>query len=103
MSKVKVSAGICGFTALIKAKKRKDGKIALKITSNCNEVKELADALRTVELKEAFRKICENPIYKAATQHHLHPACPVPSAILKAIEVEAGLAIPKDVSIEIEK
>ncbi len=103
MDRVKVSAGICGFTTTIEAKKRKDEKISLKMTSDCNEVTELANALHTVELREAFKKICDNSVYKAASQHQLHPACPIPSAILKAVEVEAGLALPKDVSIKIEE
>jgi hypothetical protein len=33
----------------------------------------------------------------------VHPACPVPSGILKAIEVAAGLALPKDASIKPSK
>ncbi|MBI4316389.1 MAG: hypothetical protein HY679_10665, partial [Chloroflexi bacterium] len=28
-----------------------------------------------------------------------HTACPIPAAILKAIEVEVGIALPKDVTI----
>jgi len=32
-----------------------------------------------------------------------HAACPVPSAILKAIEVEVGAALPQDVTMTIER
>jgi len=32
-----------------------------------------------------------------------HAACPVPVGIIKAVEVASGLALPKDVKIEIEK
>ena len=31
------------------------------------------------------------------------PACPVPVGILKAIEVEAGLALPADVTIKLAR
>jgi len=68
MDRVKVSAGICGFTTTIEAKKRKDEKMSLKMTSDCNEVTELANALHIVEstqrcLHEARRIIhcnCKN-------------------------------------------
>lgn len=103
MSRVEVSAGICGFTAIIEAKMREDGKIEVKITSNCKEVTNLAKVLHTVELEDVFKNMCETPVYKAASKHLPHSACPIPSAILKAIEVEACLAVPKDVSIKIEK
>jgi hypothetical protein len=32
-----------------------------------------------------------------------HAACPVPVAIVKAIEIEAGLALPTDVTIKLSK
>ncbi len=32
-----------------------------------------------------------------------HAGCPVPSAIIKTVEVEAGIALSKDVVIHIEK
>ena len=37
--------------------------------------------------------------YQAALQNIEHITCPVPVAILKAIEAELGLALPKDVAI----
>ena len=38
---------------------------------------------------------------RMAAQHCKHAACPVPSGIIKAIEVAAGLALPKDAHIEV--
>lgn len=34
-------------------------------------------------------------------KHKQHAACPVPAGIIKAIEVAAGLALPKDAKIEV--
>jgi hypothetical protein len=51
----------------------------------------------------AFANFMENPVYIAAAKHYKHAACPVPSGIVKAIEVACGLALPKDVSFKIEK
>ena len=44
-----------------------------------------------------------NPVYRSASKHLKHAACAVPSAILKAIEVEAGLNVPKDAVIRFVK
>jgi hypothetical protein len=38
-----------------------------------------------------------------AAKYCTHAACPVASGIIKAVEVEAGLALPGDVSIKISK
>jgi hypothetical protein len=42
-------------------------------------------------------------VLRAATKLCPHPACPVPVGILKAVEVSAGLALPKDASIRVIK
>ncbi|HIE26142.1 TPA: hypothetical protein EYP66_02520 [Candidatus Poribacteria bacterium] len=38
-----------------------------------------------------------------AAKHRLHTACPVPVGIIKAVEVEAGLALPADATIKLSK
>jgi hypothetical protein len=38
-----------------------------------------------------------------AAKYCSHAACPVASGIIKAIEVEAGLALPADVTIRISR
>jgi hypothetical protein len=38
-----------------------------------------------------------------ATKHCKHAACPVPSGIIKAVEVASGLALPKNASIQVSQ
>jgi hypothetical protein len=38
-----------------------------------------------------------------ASKHCPHPSCIVPSGIIKAVEVAADFALPKDAGIKIEK
>ena len=61
---------------------------------------DLGDLYRV--LGELRVPINETAVYRAAAICRLHAACPVPSAILKAIEVSAGLALPADVHVSIE-
>ena len=53
--------------------------------------------------KECFAKYGDSKVYKSALKHIRHLACPVPTAIIKGMEVACGLAVPKDASIQIER
>jgi hypothetical protein len=67
-------------------------------------VKRLAEQLTEVDPYREISYRGEGPVtLRLAAKHLMHPACPVPSGILKAIEVESGLALPKDASIKPKK
>jgi cell wall assembly regulator SMI1 len=103
LSKVTVSAGICGFTAIIKARKAGKRKVKVKISCPCDMVKNLDKDLEGEISRDVLVRICDSEIYRLATKHIKHTACPVPTAVLKAIEVELGLALPKDVRMKVKK
>jgi hypothetical protein len=42
-------------------------------------------------------------IHNLAARYLSHSSCPLPSGIIKAVEVAAGLALPKDAAIIISK
>lgn len=103
MATARIEAGICGFTTTVRT--RSDGaRLKVEIESDCEHIEKLAAALTEVD---PFREITfrgEGPLtYEMARLHCAHAACPVPTGILKAIEVEAGLALPKDVTITVTK
>ncbi|OGW58250.1 MAG: hypothetical protein A2Z09_02445 [Nitrospirae bacterium RBG_16_43_8] len=99
MTKVVVNPGICGFPVTVIAEKREGKKIHISLDTECEMVKKMAEDIASLEMMASFTGLAINPVYKSAAQHLKHAACPVPSAILKAVEVEAGLCIPKDVNI----
>ncbi len=99
MAKVKVDPGQCGMATVIEVTKKDKGTFELKIDSSCEMILKLSKEVPTLTLADAFKKLLENPVYKKGATCIRHVACPVPSAILKALEVEAGLGVPKDVSI----
>jgi hypothetical protein len=72
--------------------------------TDCGYVEQLAEALTEVDPYKEISYRGEGPVtLRLAAEHLVHPACPVPSGIIKAIEVEAGLALPKDASIKPKK
>jgi hypothetical protein len=104
MAGCEITSGICGFTTAVRAVV--DGttpyEVHLDIESDCPNVRALADELRQVDALEeiTYRRGMPRTIDCAARTLR-HPACPVPSGILKAMEVAAGLALPSDAMIKV--
>lgn len=74
----------------------------LTIISDCKSIQKLAETLTEVN---PFQEISFKPsipqTLQMSMQHCAHAACPVGVGIIKAIEVEAKLALPSDVSIKL--
>lgn len=66
-------------------------------------IEELGENLKELSMMACFTRIIDSIVYKEASACLKHVSCPVPSAILKTVEVEAGLAVAKDVSMKFLK
>jgi hypothetical protein len=103
MAKVTVEAGICGLITEILAESQDMNSVSIRFESTCPHVVKARENLASVEAyTEIFRKPHETRVYQALSPHLPHVACPLYSGFLKAIEVAAGLALPKDAHIRIE-
>ena len=102
-TRVEVYAGVCGHSAIIDETKVDEAHVQVVITSACEQITDMNPDLARVQWKgkghEVFKRMTESAVYRSAGQHIRHTACPIPAAILKAIEVEVGIALPKDVTI----
>ena len=103
MTTVIVNSGACGYTVTIKAVKGKDGKISVSLETDCKMVTKMLEDIAVVDRMAVLTGFQNNPVYRSAAKHLKHAACAVPSAILKAVEVEAGLNVPKDAVIRFVK
>lgn len=104
MSKVTVDAGACKFKAVIHAHKTGQWTMTVRVSSGCEMLTRMNPELAEINWQRGvFGKIQNSAIYAVSSQHIRHTACPVPAAILKAMEVEAELALPVDVSMRIEE
>jgi hypothetical protein len=103
MSKAKIFAGICGFNTTVQASMEGD-VCKLAIDSQCDAIQRMAADLTQVEpFREiSFRRNMPQTM-EASVKYCKHAACPVAVGIIKAVEVEAGLALPADVTIKIER
>lgn len=103
MTRVVVNAGACGFTSVIRAGKGPGRTVDIGIESGCAMVQQMAAEIASLGRRDALTAILNNPVYRAAGRHLKHAACPVPAAVLKALEVEAGLNVQKNATIAFEK
>jgi len=99
MTKVSIEPGACGMTVLVEVEKKDRSTCTLKITSECKMAEKLGKELREISMADAFKKLTDNPVYRKGALCLKHVSCPVPSGVLKALEVELGLNVPKDVNI----
>src|SRR3972149_6716955 len=102
-TRIEVYAGVCGHSAIIDVTKVDDKHVQVVITSACDQITAMNPELARVQWKgkghEVFKRMTESAVFQSAAKHIRHTACPIPTAILKAIEVEVGIALPKDVTI----
>jgi len=104
VAKVNVDAGVCGYMTKIEATPNGGTEVKLDIVSDCPHVQALAEEYKTAEgMKEVLAPFGEGKLFESAKKHIKHAACPVPSGIMKAIEVASGLALPRDVTMKVEK
>ena len=104
MTKAQVFMDNCGFETTIMASLTNDEKIKIIITSKCHSIQKLSEEINEIDPFEIIgQPIVDCPIHKIASKHIRHPACIVPSAIARTIEVESGMALPGDSTISIKK
>ena len=103
-AKVTVDAGICGFSSRISAWDDGSGLVRVDIESDCEHVNKLAREFDSMDPMSLFMvKAKDSEVFAGAARCLAHQPCPVPIGILKAVEVAAGLALPRDVTIVVEK
>jgi hypothetical protein len=103
VAKAEIFSGACGFTTTVTATKQ-GARCQLSIQSDCKAIQKLAAELTEVDpFREiSFKKDMPEALEKGA-RYCIHAACPVPAGIIKAVEVEAKLNLPVDVTIKVTK
>ena len=99
MTCVVIEPGVCGMTVSIEVTKTGRRQFRIDLTTDCEMLTEMGKSLVEVNLKDVLKPQVQSKIYQSASECHIHASCPVPMAILKAIEVEAGLALPRPVTM----
>ncbi len=101
---VNVDAGVCKMKTRITAKQNDDAMVDLSVESDCPYILRMSWKFKPVNpYTEIEAPIKETDIYGWATEELPHAACPVPCALIKAVEVASDMGIKRDVSITFEE
>jgi hypothetical protein len=102
MTRIVVEPGICEFTTVVEVTRLSAWRVRVVINTGCEMVSEMNSELEELDWRDVLRQEWDSAVYKSSARHIRHAACPIPIAILKAIEVEVGAAVPKDITMQFE-
>ena len=105
---VDVDAGICGLQTRVHVVSNDGQNITFDVTTNCERIRQLAQTLRSKEPVDAYQEISLGgpAVIMTAVKETLTgccAGCAVPIGLFKAMQVAAGLALPKDITIKLAK
>lgn len=104
----KIDAGICGFHTQVLAGSEDGQNVRLEISSDCEKISALGEKISMHGLIDAWQEISpatESVVLQLVRRQLTGccAGCAVPVGLFKAMQVAAGLALPKDISIQINK
>lgn len=105
---VEIDAGICGFRTNASVTSEDDQNVIFEIDSNCDKIARLAKAIGEKGAIDAYQEISpKGPAVIMTTVRETLTGCcvgcAVPAGLFKAMQVSAGLALPKDITIRVAK
>ncbi len=102
MTAVEVDCGICGYHALVEVSRESKTHIRVSVQTECEMLSSAVEQVNGADWSEALSPRNPNSVHAVMFQVIKHAGCPVPTAVAKAIEVEVGVALPRDVSISFQ-
>ena len=101
MALVWVKAGVCGQESTVEVRRTDMTHVAVEFTTTCEHIQKLAGVLKTLDIAhEMSVPLLDTTVYRLASEHVCRNSCVVPAAILKALEVEAGIFQAAESQIE---
>src|SRR3989339_168736 len=105
---VEIDAGICGLHTTAHVNSEDSQNVTFDIKTNCDKIAKLAKAIGEKGLIDAYQEISPNgPAVIMTTVREILTGCcagcAVPVGLFKAMQVAAGLALPKDITIKLDK
>ncbi len=103
---VVVDGGICGFQTRIHAASDDSQNVTFKIASGCEKARKFAEVLTAKGPVDGYAEIgagSDGVVLTTAREilKGCCAACAVPVGAFKAMQVAAGVALPKDVTLKI--
>jgi hypothetical protein len=105
---VEIDAGICGLQTTARVNSEDSRNVTFDIDTNCDKIARLAKVIGEKGPIDAYQEIspCGPAVIMTTVRHMLAgccAGCAVPVGLFKAMQVAAGLALPKDIIIKLTK
>ena len=105
---VTIDAGVCGFQTHASVTSEDQQNAAFEVSSDFEKISTLACELKTAGAIDAYQEISPagQSILLQTSRKHLKgccAGCAVPVGLFKAMQVAAGLVLPKDIRINLGK
>jgi len=105
---LEIDAGICGLHTTAQVNSKDNQNVTFDISTNCDKIAKLAKAIGEKGSIDAYQEISPNgPALIMTTVRETLTGCcagcAVPVGLFKAMQVAAGLALPKDITIKLAK
>jgi hypothetical protein len=108
IANLQVNAGVCGFCTQARAASEDGMMVEFSVSSDCEKIRAFAGALEAKGPVNAYAEITpgNDSVIMGTARECLQgccSGCAVPAGVFKSMQVAAGLALPKDIAIHIEK
>lgn len=104
MTRLIVDPGACGFNCKIEVKKVGKYNVTINIQSPCKQIKKMAAEVNDINFLDICRgSFGQNTVTQSAARCGLHPSCPIPCGLIKAVEAELGMAVKKNIGFTYEE
>ncbi len=104
MTRLIVDPGACGFICKVEVDKLGKYQVTINVQSQCEQIKRLANKVAKIDFLEISRgPYGQNYITQSAARCGLHPSCPIPCGMIKAVEAELGMAVKKNIGFTYEE
>ena len=105
---VEIDAGICGLRTTACVNSEDSQNVTFDIDSNCDKIARLVQVIGEKGHIDAYQEISPGgpAVIMTAVKETLTgccAGCAVPVGLFKAMQVAAGLALPKDITIKLTK
>ncbi|HNR33916.1 MAG TPA: hypothetical protein PKO36_01965 [Candidatus Hydrogenedentes bacterium] len=107
-ARAEIQAGVCGFHTDINTSSEDGMSVVFDVASDCDKIRALSESLMARGPINAYEEIspASDSVIMATVRECLKgccAGCAVPVGLFKSMQVAAGLALPKDIAIRIEK
>ena len=107
-SKVEIDAGVCGFHTKATVTSPDGQNVSFEVHSDCEKILAVGEQLNGKGAIDAYQEISpakESVLMQTvrSTLKGCCAGCAVPAGLFKAMQVAAGLALPKDITIRLAK